>query len=126
MINIKDFDSNLLKIDKKAYKNIDIYYVGYVTMMDSKYGNIHSVNHLYLIIGKVDGSIEEKNGNKYLIFASTEKNKDVLEKYAELWNRIKKLIGRIDNRPGELKKKMKIKFSSDDNLSLNKLLKLHS
>ena len=105
MINIKDFDSNLLKIDKKAYKNIDIYYVGYVTMMDSKYGNIHSVNHLYLIIGKVDGSIEEKNGNKYLIFASTEKNKDVLEKYAELWNRIKKLIGRIDNRPGELKKK---------------------
>ena len=32
MINIKNFDSNLLKIDKKAYKNIDIYYTGYITI----------------------------------------------------------------------------------------------
>ena len=35
MINIKDFDWNLLKIDKKSYKNIDIYYIGYITMKDS-------------------------------------------------------------------------------------------
>ena len=40
MINIKDFDSNLLKIDKKSYKNIDIYYIGYITMKDSDYINI--------------------------------------------------------------------------------------
>ena len=32
MINIKDFDPNLLKIDKKSYKNIDIYYIGYITV----------------------------------------------------------------------------------------------
>ena len=32
MINIKDFDSNLLKIDKMSYKNIDIYYIGYITL----------------------------------------------------------------------------------------------
>ena len=31
MINIKDFDSNLLKIDKKSFKNIAIYYIGYIT-----------------------------------------------------------------------------------------------
>ena len=31
MINIEDFDSSLLKIDKKSYKNIDIYYIGYIT-----------------------------------------------------------------------------------------------
>ena len=32
MINIEDFDSNLLKIDKTSYKNIDIYYIGYITI----------------------------------------------------------------------------------------------
>ena len=31
LINIKDFDPNLLKLDKKSYKNIDIYYIGYIT-----------------------------------------------------------------------------------------------
>ena len=56
MINIKNFDSNLQKIDKKSYKNIDIYDVGYVTMKDSKYVNIHSVNPFYFIVDEVDGS----------------------------------------------------------------------
>ena len=37
MINVKNFDPNLLKIDQKSYKNIDIYYIGYVTMKDSEY-----------------------------------------------------------------------------------------
>ena len=60
MINIKNFDSNSLKIDKKSYKNIRIYYVGYITMKDFDYVNIQGVNPLYLIIDKVDGYIEEK------------------------------------------------------------------
>ena len=50
MITIKDFESNLLKIDKKWYKNIDIYYIGYITMKDSDYVKIKFINHLYLII----------------------------------------------------------------------------
>ena len=73
MVNVKDFDSNLLKIDKKSYKNIDIYYIRYITMKDSDSAKIDSVNPLYLIIDKVDGYIEESNGNKYLIHACTEK-----------------------------------------------------
>ena len=60
MINIKDFNSNLLKIDRKFYKNINIYYIEYITMKDSDYVNINSVNLLYFIIDKVDGFIEEK------------------------------------------------------------------
>ena len=63
MINIKNFDPNLLKIDKKSYKNIDIYYIGYITMKDSEYVKINSVNPLYLIINEVDGYIKEENGN---------------------------------------------------------------
>ena len=50
MITIKDFDSNLLKIGKKWYKNIDIYYIGYITMKDSDYVKIKFINHLSLII----------------------------------------------------------------------------
>ena len=69
MISIKNFQSNLLKIDKKSHKDIDIYYVGYITI--KKFGdceNIYNVNLLYLIINKAYGYIEEKNGSKYLIF----------------------------------------------------------
>ena len=80
MINIKISDSNLLKIDKKSYKNIDIYYTGYIAIQKiDDYENIYSVNPLYLIINTADEYIEEKNGNKYLTFASTDKNKEVLK-----------------------------------------------
>ena len=76
MIIIKNFDSSLLKIDKKSYKNIGIYHIGYITIKGiSDYENINSVNPLYLIIAELDGYIEENNGNKYLTFPSTDKNK---------------------------------------------------
>ena len=52
---------------------------------------INTVNPLYLIIDKADEYIEECSGNKYLTLVSTDKNKDTLKKYAELWNRIKKI-----------------------------------
>ena len=51
MINIEDFNSNLLKIDKKSYKNINIYYIGYIRMKSiSDYESINSVNHFYFIV----------------------------------------------------------------------------
>ena len=79
IIGIKNFDPNLLKIDRKSYKNINIYYIGYATIKDSDSVKIHSVNPLYLTIGKIDGLIEKRNGDKYLDFASnTDKNKEVL------------------------------------------------
>ena len=60
MVNITNFDLNLLKIDKKLYKNIDICYIGYITMKDSDYVKINNVNPLHLVIGKVDGHYEKK------------------------------------------------------------------
>ena len=66
MINIKDFDSSLLKIDKKSHKNIGIYNIGYITIKKiDDYENIYSVNPLYLMTGKELGHIQENNGNKY-------------------------------------------------------------
>ena len=96
MINIKTFNPSLIKIDTKSYKNIGIYHIGYITMKDSDHVKINSVNPLYLIIGKVERYIEENNENKYLTFASTDKNKKVLEKYTKLWDEIKYHIQTIN------------------------------
>ena len=92
MINITTFNPKSLKIDKKSYKNIDIYYIGYITMKDSDYVKIKSVNPLYLIINEVDEHFEVNNGNKYLILDFTDKNKEVLKKYTQLWDGIKNSI----------------------------------
>ena len=91
MINIKKFDSNLLKIDKKSYKDIGIYYIGYITIKkNDDYKNIYSINPLYLIIDHASGYIEEKEMNKYLVFDSTDENKELLKKYNDVFNGIRK------------------------------------
>ena len=61
MINIKNFDRNLLKIDKKSYKSIDIYYTGYISIkVIGDCESIHSVSPFYFIISEVDGCIGKK------------------------------------------------------------------
>ena len=87
MININDFDPNLLKIDIKTYKNIGSYYIGYFTMKNSDYVKINSVSPSYITVNEVVGSIAEENGNKYPTFDSTDKNKKTLEKYTKLWDK---------------------------------------
>ena len=81
MINLKDFESGLLKINKKHYKGINIYYIGYITIKKiDDCENIYSVNPLYLLVNHASGYIEEKNGNKYLIFDdSVNENKELLK-----------------------------------------------
>ena len=81
---------------------------------------------MHFIIGEVYGYLKKKNGNKYLTFASTYIKKEVLKKYTELWNEIKSLIDKIEDKPGEYGKYfMKIKFNSYHIMFLNKILKLH-
>ena len=61
MINIKSVHSNLLKIDKKSHEDINVYYIGYITIKTfSDCENIHSVNPLYLIINSATGYFKEK------------------------------------------------------------------
>ena len=97
IINLKYFEPNLLKIDKKSYKNIGIYNIGYITIKKiDDYENIYSVNPLYLQVNHANGYIEEKNGNKYLIFDSTDDNKELLEKYVDVWNGTKNEIKKIN------------------------------
>ena len=76
MINIKDFDPSLLKIDKESFKNIVIYYIRYITIKNSNFVKINSVNPLYIIINEVDGSITEKmelNSSLLLLQIKTKK-----------------------------------------------------
>ena len=65
MINLKDFDANLFKIDEKYYENINIYYIGYITIKKFDYFEIiYNVNPLYLRINHASGYIEEQSGKK--------------------------------------------------------------
>ena len=60
------------------------------------YNNINSVNPLYLIINEMIGHFEEKNENKYLVLDETDENKEVLKRYEEVWEGIKKEIETIN------------------------------
>ena len=91
MINLKKLESGLLKIDQKHYKDVNIYYIGYMTIKKiDDCESIYSVNSLYLSIDHVNGYIEEKNNNKYSSFDDfVDQNKEVLKKYTDVWDRIK-------------------------------------
>ena len=128
IINLENFKSNLLKIDKKSYKDIGIYNIGYITIKKiDDCENIYSVNPFYLLVNHESWYIEEKNGNKYLIFGSTDENKDLLRKYNDVWSEIKNKIEAVSSGECDYEKDyMKITFDSDDDLPLNKPLKFHS
>ena len=119
VIDTKNFQSNLLKIDKKPYKDVDIYYIGYITIKKiGDYENIHSVNPLYLIIHSATGYFKEENGEKYLILDST-------DKYDEAFSGI---ISEIKTINGEElfyeKNYARTGVNTDDNVPLNKKIKI--
>ena len=88
---------------------------------------INSVNPLYLTINEMIGHFEEKNENKYLVLDDEDKSKEVSKKYEEFWEGVKKEIETI-NRGKKIeygKDFQKIRFKSNDDLPLNKPIKLH-
>ena len=110
--DLKNFDAEFIKIDKKSDKNIDIYYIGYRPFIKiGDYWSNFTVNPLYLDIAYASehiecnsiecnyiecNSIEEKNGNKYLVLDEIYEKNEVLEKYEEVWEGIKKKIETIN------------------------------
>ena len=119
MINIKDFDPSLLNIDQLLFESnkLVVYNIEYIKNLDSS-------NSLYLIFNNLDPYIEKSDENKYLIFASTQKNKIVLKNYTKLWDEIKEQIELItgDKVIKYSKDFMKIKFETDDDLSISKMI----
>ena len=123
IIDLDKFDGALLRIDKKNYKDLDFYNIGYVTKKNLGCGyDVNSVNPLYLNITRVYGYIEEKDECKYLVIDSADS--EVFRKYNDVFDSIRNKINKIDDNKydyGVDYKKMK--FSSDDDFPLNKLLK---
>ena len=74
------------KLTKKDYKDIDIYYIGYVTVKKiANCNNINSGSPLHLMINEMIGHFEGKNKNKYLVLEYVDENKEVSKKYEEVW-----------------------------------------
>ena len=87
----------MLTVDKTNYKEIHIYYIGYVTVKKiANCNNINSVNPLYLMIDKMIGHFEEKSGNKYLVLDDVDENKEVSKKYNKVLEGVKKEIETIN------------------------------
>ena len=106
-INVKNFEPNLLKIDRKSNKNIGIYNIGYITIKKiDGWENIYSVNPLYLLVNHTNGYIEEKNGNNYLIFDSTDENNELLKNYKDIWSGIKNKIKAVSSSEYDYEKRL--------------------
>ena len=73
---------------------------------------------MYLLINHATGYIKDENENKYLIFDSTDENKELLKKYTDVWDGIKNEIKTINGgKENDYEKNyVKIKFISDDDL----------
>ena len=135
MINIKNFNANLLNIDKISFKSTGAvtYHIKYITMKSLDHVNIDGKSSLYLVFNNVDGYIENNGDNEimkimrcYLVLASIDKNREVLKKYKKIQDKIKNQIETINGgKPIEYKKDfMKIRFESDDDLPLGKILSI--
>ena len=83
-------------MNKKSYKNIIFYYIGYATMKDSKYAKINSVILLYLIFSKVNEYNEVINQNNYLTLVPTNESKEIIKRDERLWSKHRDLIRSIN------------------------------
>ena len=119
--NINDFDPSLLNIDEVLFKSNKL------IMYDIKYiKKLNSLNSLYLVFNNLDAYIEKSGENRYLILTSTEKHKIMLKNYIELWDEIKEQIELItgDKVIKYSKDFMKIRFKTNDDLPLNKIINI--
>ena len=106
IIDLDEFDGSKIKVDKKDFNDIDIYYLGYEYKKNiTECNEINSVNLWYLII-----------------FGDT----DVLRKFANIWKSIR---AKIEENTGGIvqydKDYMKIKFESNDNLPTDNNVNMH-
>ena len=88
--DIKNLDTNLLGINQISFTNTDS-----VAYDNEYFKNLDGVNSLYLIFNDVDNYFKAYNEDKYLVFILTNKNKEALENYKELWSEIKDEIETI-------------------------------
>ena len=112
LINELKFEAGNLKLDKKTWKNLDIYFIGYVDKKPE--WNVNIINLLYLLINKVYG---------FIYFLTIDKVDSVLKKYDQVFSGIKHHINRIDDSEVVYDTGYDmIEFNSEDSIPLNKLI----
>ena len=101
IVNIKDFDTNLLKINKLSYKGVfslNIYFIKYISTKNLNHMGVnHDKDFLCLFLDDLDGYIKEDDGIKHLVFTPAEKNKEALKNYKNFWEEIKRQIESIND-----------------------------
>ena len=125
MTNIKTFDLNLSIMNKISFeKNAD-----WVIYEIRTFKNLDKENSLYLIFNNADAyteynPTEDDSKTKFFVFPFTNKNREALENYTELWDKIKNQIETVNgDNPIEYGKDfMKARFESNDELPLSKIL----
>ena len=114
LINALNFEPINLKLDKKTWKDIDIYYVGYADKNNPEDWKVNSVNHLYLVINKVFCSVGSENGVKYSNIGKNHSD-PVLNKWNQVFDSIKYHIKKISHEEVNFNDGFnKIKFITDD------------
>ena len=125
IVHAGEFDKNLIKVDKRESRiGADIYYIGYI--INKPQCNINSVNPLYLILKNVKCTVEkiECSSDRYLVIDLS--NKDVLNVFDDMFNFISNKINKIDGDDKQVYGYIRLKFNSDVDLPLNKLIKFHT
>ena len=128
IINLYEFDGSKIKVDKKHFNDIDIYYLGYEYEYKKKKkecNETNSVNPLCLRIIDMNGQFKKGKGDNawhLIIFGDA----DVLRKFENIWKIIR---AKIEENTGGIvqydKDYMKIKFKSNDNLPIDNIVNMH-
>ena len=121
-VNLSNFSVN--NLDRKAWKDIDTYYIGYVGKNKPEDRKVNNLNPLYLMVNRVFSFVGEKNGVKYLSIDKGIGNP--LDSILTIWNQvfsgikyhIEKISGEKVNYGNDYDK---IKFVSNDLLPLDLL-----
>ena len=124
IVHVDEFDKNLIKVDKRESRiGADIYYIGYI--VNKPQYNINSVNPLHLILKDVTCTVEKIEGSsdRYLVIDLS--NKDVLNVFDDMFNFISNKINKIDGDDKQVYGYIRLKFNSDVDLPLDKLIKFH-
>ena len=112
VVNILDFNSKGLSIEKTGSGETCIYYIKY------------DKDPFYLVNDDLKGYFEQNDDNKYLTMIFTSKSQKVM--YTRIWEEIKKVINEVDEFSNYDKNYDVISFDTDDILSLNSIINIYS
>ena len=125
IVHADEFDKNLIKVNKRESRTgADIYYIGYI--VNKPQYNINSVNPLHLILKDVTCTVEKIEGSsdRYLVIDLS--NKDVLTVFDDMFNFISNKVNKIDGDEKQVYGYIRLKFNSDVDLPLDKLIRFHT